>query len=369
MSVLPEAHDFVIHGGGFCSLTAYNHYGGSSDAGIDILLEAATPEVAFDAAERSYAASCFPGTREPYIKNITDWATSSNTHQCRPLLDERACWSRQLGGAFFFSFNERRKDHTRFFPTLAHQLSMIHPGYRTILDRKISIDKTLVKKKLSVQFKFLIVNPLLVLRDQGKMTGRLVILIDGLDERESQNAQVEVTETIASSIRNNSTPFRWAIFSGEEPHLVSAFAADNVSPYCHTVFLSVSRDVDGEIELYLRGGFTNILCRRNLLHLSTLWPTHSDIWKLVYAAGGLFAHSATILRFVDSYSYSGFKENLEAILAPNASLNTNTVSPYIKLDNLHTLILQRIPHDIRSATSLSLTHISRTGSNHWHVPS
>ncbi|KAF5359636.1 hypothetical protein D9756_003120 [Leucocoprinus leucothites] len=370
MSVLPGAHDFVINGANF---NTYNQ------PGIDILFEASTPEAAVDAEERDYSPSCYPGTREQYIGDITNWATASNVDDAIPPLywmkgpaavgksavaqtcAERLKISGHLGAAFFFSVNGRRKDHTRFFPTLAYQLSTILPDYREIVNRKVSVDRTLVKKTMSSQFRSLIVEPLQELREQGKNVQRRPIIIDGLDECGSTSAQMEIIEIVVSSIRAGSAPFRWAIFSREEPHIVSAFASFAEPTFCHSVFLPISRKADGEIELYLHGGFENILRRRNLLHLSSSWPTTKQIQMLVNAAAGLFAHPATVLRFIDRHSYSDFAETLKAVLDPISKRGPQSTSAYAELDALYMLILQRVPSDILPSMQLFLQMVLDDG--------
>ncbi|KAF5359360.1 hypothetical protein D9756_003594 [Leucocoprinus leucothites] len=383
MSVLPGARDVLINGGQSLHKTiTINLVQQASHpfttvptmfiwySGIDILYEASTPEASVDAEERTYAPSCYEGTREQYIEDITSWATASHEDNAIPPLywmkgpaavgksavaqtcAEGLKESGHLAAAFFFSVNGRRRDHTRFFPTLAYQLSTTLPDYRKIINRKISVDRTLVKKTMSSQFRSLIVEPLQELIERGRDVRTRPIIIDGLDECQSTSAQMEIIEIITSSIRAGSTPFRWAIFSREEPHIVSAFAPSIVSSLCHSVLLPISREADGEIELYLRGGFENILRRRNLLHLSSSWPTAEQIRMFVNAAAGLFAHPATVLRFIDRHSYSGFEETLNAVLDPISNSGSQTMSAYAELDALYTLILQRVPDDILSSTQL-----------------
>ncbi|KAF5361047.1 hypothetical protein D9756_004499 [Leucocoprinus leucothites] len=370
MSVLPGAHDVVINGGQFIANQ-------SGTTGIDILYEASTPEASVDAEERvgDYALSCYEGTRVQYIKDITTWATASNEGDSIPPLywmkgpaavgksavaqtcAERLQASGHLAAAFFFSVNGRRKDHTRFFPTLAHQLSTTLPDYRNIVNRKVSVDRSLVKKTMSSQFRSLIAEPLQELRELGKDIQRRAIFIDGLDECESTSAQMEIIKIIASSIQAGSTPFRWAVFSREEPHIVSTFASFTETFHYHSVLLPISRKADGEIELYLRGGFENILRRRNLLHLSSSWPTAKQIQMFVDAAAGLFAHPATVLRFIDRHSYPEIEEILEAILNPISKRGRQLTSAYAGLDALYTFILQHVPVNILSSMQLLFSYL------------
>ncbi|KAF5360712.1 hypothetical protein D9756_004479 [Leucocoprinus leucothites] len=297
ISVLPGAHDVIINGG---QIIAQNY----NQSGIDILYEASTPEASVDAEERvgDYALSCYEGTHVQYIKDITTWATANNEHDSIPPLywmkgpaavgksamaqtcAERLQASGHLAAAFFFSVNGRRKDHTRFFPTLAHQLLTTLPDYCDIVNHKVSVDRSLVKKTMSSQFRSLIVEPLQELRELGKDMQRRAIFIDGLDECQSTSAQMEIIKIITSSIQAGSTPFCWAVFSREEPHIISTFASFTKTTCCHSVLLPISCKADGEIELYLCGGFENILRRRNLLHLSSSWPTAKQIQMFVDAA-------------------------------------------------------------------------------------
>ena len=170
-----------------------------------------------------------------------------------------------------------------------------------------------------------------------------------------EEAQAEIIEVIASSVRTRSTPFRWAIFSRAEPHIVSTFSQDTITSITHFVELPISREADGEIELYLRGEFKNILRRRNCLHLSSSWPTNDDITRLVDAAAGLFAHSAAALRQVGYPSDWQFRERLQSVLdAVSQAGNQASTSPFSQLDALYIHIMSQIPEGILPSAQLLL---------------
>ena len=384
MSHFSGAHDVVVTGSEFIgqqtnhinigrsgTLTERLSHSADDITGIDLLLEASTPEAAVDAVERNYAPSCFPGTRDQYIEDITNWATSSSIDrppiywmkgpagvgksaiaQTSVLKVKEAGY---LGAAFFFSVNGRQDDHTRFFPSLAYQLSTILPAYTEILDKRVLSDKTIFRKTMKSQFEALVVDPLRRLEALGKEVLRKAVFVDGLDECKDKDAQAEIIEIIASSVRAQSTPFQWAIFSREEPWISSTFALPHISPHCHVVFLPISRDTDQEIEAYLRGEFKNILRRRlGNMGLSSPWPIDEDIQKLVDAAAGLFAYAATILRFIDSHSHSRFRETLQSVLDNIVNPRPPSLPMFANLDRLYTLILQGVPTDIASSTNFLL---------------
>ena len=127
-----------------------------------------------------------------------------------------------LGAAFFFTVKEH-SNPLRLFTTIAYQLTTTLPHYRAAVEDRIFKDNTIVEKKMPSQFKSLIVEPLQELRKQGKSIQPKAIVIDGLDECAGEDAQAAIIKIIASSIREGSTPFHWAIFSRSEPRIVSIF--------------------------------------------------------------------------------------------------------------------------------------------------
>ena len=144
----------------------------------------------------------------------------------------------------------------------------------------------------------LIVEPIQELEKQGKRIQPKAIFFDGLDECAGGDAEAEIIKIIASLIREGSIPFHWAIFSCAEPHIVSTFKQDSIAFITHSVELPISREADGEIEMYLRGEFRNILEQRDFPQLLSSWPADNDIQMLVDAADGLFAHPAAVLHHV-----------------------------------------------------------------------
>lgn len=200
---------------------------------------------------------------------------------------------------------------------------------------------------MSSQFESLIVHPLRELQARGKQVDRRVIIIDGLDECKSVDAQCEIIELIAASTRNRATPFRWAFFSRPEPHLEATFSDASVYSLCRNAVLQVSRTVDGEIESYLRGGFDNIVRRRNI-SIATPWPKDRDISILVAASAGLFIYAATVLRFVENSRSLRLEDPLETVLDIISERDTilGTANPFSEIDVLYTLIMQRVPSNV-----------------------
>ena len=173
--------------------------------GIDVLHDASDPGAASDSQDH-YDRRCFPGTREQYIADITNWVTesvdppssiywmrgpagvgkSAIAQTCAEKLKE----SGHLGAAFFFTVN-KHSHPLRLFTSIAYQLATTLPDYRASIDEKISREKTLVEKKMPSQFRSLIVEPIRELERQGKRVPPKAIFIDGLDECAGGDAQAE----------------------------------------------------------------------------------------------------------------------------------------------------------------------------------
>jgi len=162
MAFFPNAQGFEISGGQFMSTTNITH-NSSGPTGeldeqkptpelirvqaIDILREASTPEAAYDSSARAYPPRCFPGTREPYIEDLTNWAIPAVGDSPLPLFwmkgpagvgkttiaqtcTEKLRHQKKLAAAFFFSISGRDKSE-KFFPSIAYQLAIIIPPIAT----------------------------------------------------------------------------------------------------------------------------------------------------------------------------------------------------------------------------------------------
>ena len=317
--------------------------------GIDILYEASSPGAAFDSQDH-YDRRCSPGTREQYIADITNWVTesvdppssmywmrgpagvgkSAIAQTCAEKLKDTG----HLGAAFFFTV-KKYDNPLSLFTSIAYQLTTALPDYHATVNERISKDRSLVGKKIPAQFRSLIVEPLQELGKRGKRVQPKAIFIDGLDECAGGDAQAEIIKIIASSIREGSTPFHWVIFSRAEPRIVSTFKQDSIASVTHFIELPISRKADGEIEMYLRGEFKDILEHRGFPQLLSSWPTDNDIRTLVDAAAGLFAHPAAVLRHVAYPQDSQFRERLQSVLdALSDGGKQGSSSPFSQLDAL-----------------------------------
>ncbi|KAF9441427.1 hypothetical protein P691DRAFT_854535 [Macrolepiota fuliginosa MF-IS2] len=357
MPLFDGSQNTTITGGNFIDQsTNHNTSVTNGQTGIDILLKASNCNAAHDSAAREYNPRCHPGTREQYNEDIVYWAVpASGADDPLPLFwmkglagvgksaiaqmcAERLKELGKLGATFFFSLNRREKA-TEFIPTIVYQLSTKFPDYRDLVDQRIHHDKAILDKTMATQFEVLIVEPLQELEKAGRGIGkRITVIVDGLDECNSTDAQCKIIEIIAAAARNGVTPFCWAFFSWPKAHIDATFTCTDVAQVTCTTLLPISNDTDSDIELYLRNGFENILRRRDI-PITFQWPSDNNIQTLVKALKGLFIYVATVLRDVDQAR--SLEEALHTVCATTA--NPGDDPPFAGLDAFYMSIMRRIP--------------------------
>ncbi|KAF9449334.1 hypothetical protein P691DRAFT_728154 [Macrolepiota fuliginosa MF-IS2] len=328
--------------------------GGST--GIQTLFSASIPEAAHDAAAREYAPRCHPGTRRNYIDEITMWGVGSKCHDRRILWMQgpagvgksaiaQSCaeaFGDRLGAAFFFSRPHKTNEPGHFFTSIAYQLATRYPPYRHLLDIKISEDPALVTKSIAHQFYHLLVVPLKELKESGKEISERVIIVDGLDECEGEEAQYIIVKIIANSIRDQTTPFLWVFFSRPEANLISLFGSQDIQLLCSRLELPVSRDIDHEIALFLTDKLREIQRDHKL---PPSWPSGRAIEILIDLSAGLFIYAVTIVRFIGDANSLGPEEQLNTVLslAVKHCPLFDSQHPLLELDTFYLLIMRRVP--------------------------
>src|SRR5262249_26770791 len=157
-------------------------------------------------------------------------------------------------------------------------------------------DPSILRSSMAKQFKKLIVEPF-IHNPQLKSAGRILIIIDGLDECQNPNTQQQLLHLISDLCTTHpSSPLVWLIPSRPETHITSFFARRNVIPAYEKEEVPVDSDeARADVERFLRDELKEI---REASDLDPRWPEEQDIWKLADAAGGLFAYAQTAARYI-----------------------------------------------------------------------
>lgn len=267
-----------------------------------------------------------------------------------------------LVATFFFSSfagSPSRRWKRFLIPTLVYQL-MQSDGTGTLREHIISSvkrDPTVFRKRLKDQCKILLLEPLQRFTASRLPSSPQVIVIDGLDEVESEATtrdssgsttrlqaiqaneidQVEILSALLQLVSNPVFPFRIFISSRPERWIRGFFAAEAAKSVTRELFLDDKYNPDDDIELFLRNKFSDIRHRYNI---PSNWPTENAIKTLVHRASGQFIYAATAIRFVQDGTHPPALQ-LERVLQLKHEATDG--SPLAALDALYVNVLSSGP--------------------------
>ncbi|GAB1520371.1 hypothetical protein RhiTH_003446 [Rhizoctonia solani] len=255
---------------------------------------------------------CTPGTRVDVLAQMHQWASIAGPDDgavywlngmagtgkttiayslCAELDKEN-----QLAASFFCSrLLPECRDVNRIIPSIAYQLAQHSPVFGEALIKALERDPDIQKQLPSMQFASLISEPLSQIR--ASLPGIFVVVIDALDECESQESTRVVLNTILQAGDKLKLPIRFFVSSRPEPEIRQEMERRMATTgYSQLVLHQLDTNtVQTDIEKYVR---------------SALAPLHritdAQIAKLVADAGVLFIYASTAVRYI---SDSGFSRN------------------------------------------------------------
>ena len=221
-----------------------------------------------------------------------------------------------LAASFFFSRGYLSNSDI-LFQTIAFQLGLQHPILEQAISNAIIDDMTILYTKTK-QLERLILRP--VAKMATFLPSRLVVVIDALDECDSDDAASDVINLLATTLSSFDAPLplRFLVTCRPEKHLYSLFMQPSTSPIAYRLDLSTV-DARGDISLYIMDELGK--------HLKS-----TDIDFLVQLSEGLFIAASTVVRF----------------LKPSPTLRLQEVRSHglSGLDNLYRLIVERAMREV-----------------------
>ncbi|KAF9447409.1 hypothetical protein P691DRAFT_671585, partial [Macrolepiota fuliginosa MF-IS2] len=309
--------------------------------------------------------SCYPGTRLKLTTEIQTWFFDHDRQweflwlngpagvgksAVAQTVAEYALENDMLGAVYFFSRPNQRNKYIQVFITLAYQLSIRFPGYRDFVGAKLATEPDLLTKTPRIQFRKLIVEPLLLLSHERK---RVIVLdeLDECDEEDNQHNQLEIIELINHLLRSNiSLPVIWVICSRPESYLKRIFARPDYAIQCWREFLPIdSEESRRDTEVFIRGRLKEIHERYGECvdeGADGSWPPETAIQQIVEKTSGLFVLADTFLRYIEDSETRDPDQRLGEVLAIlDHSRITGSRNPMHDLDLFYSRTLSSIPDD------------------------
>jgi hypothetical protein len=267
-----------------------------------------------------------------------------------------ACGEKKKHGAsYFFSRTAGRNKLETVVPTIVFQLATTIPEYRSLIGHQLAENPLLLRQSPPVQFRELIVEPFMTLQRQHPREP-IVIILDGLDECEGEDAQREILEMITNAVRSNpDLPLRWLIFSRPEAHLKNAFSRNML---CGREELLIDAECREDVERYVRDRLVQI---KNTYDDVTPaeWPPQNKLQELLDAVSGLFIFASTCLNCIGDPDEADPPSQLDSLLSfMRRSQGVVSRNPLAALDLLYSRILEKIPLTVYETTKRILAYMS-----------
>jgi hypothetical protein len=253
-----------------------------------------------------------------------------------------------LAASFFWSRTAvGRNNEDRLIASLAYQLLTSIPQLRRPIEEVVEADRYIFDRDLATQMEALIIEPwkkLFKNNQQGPADSKTpkVIILDGLDECGTEEAQQSILKVIADSLPKFPIPLCFLIASRPEKAIRHSFNDQPLLEITLPLVLDEKYHPDDDIRLFLVESFESVKRTHELRSLLPRdWPTHNDIDLLVRKSSGQFIYAATAVKFVRS-SRGRPKEQLDIILGITAA---GAATPFAELDALYSHIFSLVLKD------------------------
>ncbi|EKM75182.1 hypothetical protein AGABI1DRAFT_132533 [Agaricus bisporus var. burnettii JB137-S8] len=368
------AHDLNVTGTFVDASVTYNDT--PTNHFMEKLLEKTIPGAEFDSSDRDPPPRCQPGTRLAILERCLHFIhTCEGKRKMRWVVGaagvgksavmqsvvESLELQASCHASVFFSVNGR-SDGTKAFITISYQFAAKFKLYRQLVERMIVGDPALLRASMAKQFFKLIAEPF-IHNPQLNAAGRILIVIDGLDECGNPRTQQEILRLIFDlCITYPSSPLIWLIASRPEQHITSFFSRADVMPVYEKEEIEVDSDgARADVGRFLRDELKKI--KEASDSVDQWWPEERDLWKLADASGGLFAYAQAVVRYIGDSTIASPASQLSDVLNLIDNHSMTDVPPedhpMAFLDALYARILSKVPPKIMiNARRILLTLVS-----------
>ncbi|KAF5309573.1 hypothetical protein D9619_012427 [Psilocybe cf. subviscida] len=353
VSMFNNAKNTYIAGGSFSITTNVNTVNGPS---LDVVHKRAAPHAILNAGGRADEVRCHPGTREEVLGRIEKWrnaqdsltppifwlsgpAGAGKTAIVQTVAERCNAKREPQANFFFFRTDSTRNSLSSLVATLVHQIILLYPSLRDSVATVLSTNPLILDSVLEDQLTQLIVTPLEDFRQSSSSYLAPLLLIDGLDECESENkcSQRQILHAFDKVLAERSCPFRLLVASRDESQIRAAF--NDISSQFLSLYLDDQFFPDSDIQTFVEDEFKRVRKTHPLANtLNASWPSVQEVEDMVNKSSGHFIYAATVMRFILNSSASP----MLSLATVQGAAQISTRSPFSHLDTIYMFILSRV---------------------------
>lgn len=227
----------------------------------------------------------------------------------------------------------------------------------------IDRDPLIFTRSLQAQIISLVVNPLKPLIESGYFEDpskcRRVVVIDGLDECNDREGQLDILNVILKTLLAHHLPLIFLIASRPEHDLIAAFRSEPMHGLSIMLPLDDGYQSHRDIELFLRDKFVELKFNHPFRsRIPKLWPDEDVIQKLVRKSSGQFIYAATVIKYIKSTRHLP-TDRLDIVLGLKPPNHKDM--PFSELDALYRHIFSSLDDPERALQILAFDILSVTG--------
>ncbi|KAG8794307.1 hypothetical protein FRC12_024968 [Ceratobasidium sp. 428] len=281
---------------------------------------------------------CTPNTRVKVLGDLYEWARGSKSQKVYWLngmagtgkttivysLCKELDRSQGLAASFFCSRQlQECREVKRIVPTISYQLCRFSLPFRAVISRVLEADPDVCDQPLVDQFRQLIYEPLVEVKDT--LPTYLVVIIDALDECDD-NRGADILKCLLLYARD--LPVKFFVASRPDPKILDSMRQKGEYAPAELRLHDLDRSIVGEdIRTYL---VTKLAPPRVQLSAA-----HLDI--LVERSGVLFIYAATVVRYIEADNFSRGTKRMKEVLA--SASNGAASNSDKEINELYTMIL------------------------------
>ncbi|KDR68254.1 hypothetical protein GALMADRAFT_28383, partial [Galerina marginata CBS 339.88] len=313
-----------------------------------------------DSADRRDPPKCHPNTRVAILEKLMGWVHGLDPES----LDTLIIWlngpagsgksaiaqtiaelcteeGTLLAGFFFFRSDPTRNHSRSLIATIAYQIATHFPNFRERMTAIIETDPHIFNRSLTKQMTSLIIEPFLAHGAFDVPNSRYLIIIDGLDECEDREGQLDILHTISSLFQQSPLPLIFLIASRPEYDITNVFGAGHLQQITSRLALDDGYQAWADIRLFLRDQFADIKQSHPLkAHIGHDWPGEEVLNQVVKKSSGQFIYAATVAKFVKSTRHRP-QNRLEIVLGLHPARSLRDM-PFAELDELYHHIFRSV---------------------------